>query len=76
MREAGASEWKEGAEGRGKRPKRGQTPTLTSSATLGKFSIRYSDGTLYTYILGITALWEGRPRQEETLHPAPEDTSN
>lgn len=48
MREAGASEWKEGAEGRGKRPNRGQTPTLTSSATLGKFSIRYSDRTLFT----------------------------
>lgn len=47
MREAGASEWKEGAEGRGKRPNGEQTPTLTSS-TLGKFSIRYSDGTLFT----------------------------
>lgn len=39
MKEAGASEWKEGAEGRGKRPNRAQTPTLTSSATPGKFSV-------------------------------------
>lgn len=66
--------WKEGAEGRGgERPNRGQTPSLTSSATLGKFAIRYSDG---IYLLGDMAPWEGHPRQEETLHSAPEDNGS
>lgn len=63
--------WKEGAEGRGERPDRGQTPSLTSSATLGgKFATRYSDR---IYLWGSMAPWEGHPRQEETLHSVPED---
>lgn len=74
MREAGASEWKEGAEGRGKRPKGGQTPTLTSSSTLRKFSIRYSGGTLFTGQLGTMGGAPQAGRDPSLL--APKDINN
>ena len=71
-REAGAPRgWKEGGEGRGAEARtRDQTPTLTFSAALGKFPIRYSDGDSFLS-LGVQKFRKETPSLRETTPPTP-----